>query len=300
MQHLKVSTRSSPLALSQTQLVKAWLTDHGCQFDDDVTVLTQGDKDLSSRLDQKGGKGLFIKEVEQCLLDDRAQLAVHSCKDMPLQEHQELILAGLLGGAAPFDVLVGINSVMNLPQKAKVGTSSLRRAAQLLQLRPDITCIPLRGNVGTRVHAWRQGDFDAIILAQAGLDRLEMDLPYCVLQPHEMVPAFNQGILGIQVKKSHHTLMKLLSDMTDPLLRKRYEWERSIARCFEIDCQSSVGVLVEPSLNDLSKVWVFAYKNNNLYKYAHHAFYNLMETIAWVESTFALREIDWRRCEPVF
>lgn len=175
MNTLKIATRQSPLALWQAEHIRARLEAlHAGLNVELVTFVTQGDKILDTPLAKIGGKGLFVKELEAALLDGRADLAVHSMKDVPMALPEGLSLAVICEREDPLDAFVSNTyaSFQDLPQGAKVGTSSLRRKCQILKARPDLEIIDLRGNVGTRLSKLDAGQYDAIILASAGLKRL--------------------------------------------------------------------------------------------------------------------------------
>ena len=197
--HLVIATRSSALALAQTQLVANAISST-ISSSALLQLTTEGDKKLDTPLFESGGKGLFIKELEQALLDKKADLAVHSLKDMPLIGHPELINCYYLGQSSPLDVLVSqFSSLDELPYGATVGTSSIRRATQLKLLRNDLKIKLLRGNVLTRLEKLQEGNFDAIILAAAGLKRLnKLDPKYTPFSVQEMTPAFHQLESGQQ------------------------------------------------------------------------------------------------------
>ncbi len=175
MKTLKIATRQSPLALWQAEHIRARLEAmHADLTVELVTFVTQGDKILDTPLAKIGGKGLFVKELEAALMDGRADLAVHSMKDVPMALPEGLSLAVICEREDPLDAFVSNHyaSFADLPQGAKVGTSSLRRKCQILKARPDLEIIDLRGNVGTRLSKLDDGQYDAIILASAGLKRL--------------------------------------------------------------------------------------------------------------------------------
>ena len=210
---LKIATRQSDLALWQTRYVANQLQAHFPQLSIEwVPVITDGDRWLDQRLDKIGGKGLFVKELEQLLLSKEVDLAVHSLKDLPAQLPTELTIGAVCERASPLDVLITAQkrSWSELPPNAVVGTSSLRRMIQLQALRPDLQLKPLRGNVPTRVRKLLDQEFDAIILAQAGLDRLQLDVPWLPFTTQEMLPAVGQGIIGIECRKDDHFVLDCL------------------------------------------------------------------------------------------
>lgn len=196
-----------------------------------VPMTTQGDQLMSASLATAGGKGLFVKELEQAMLEDRADLAVHSMKDVPIAQPAGLVLDSFLAGEDPRDALVSNHhaSVDALPQGARVGTASLRRQAQLLALRPDLRIFPLRGNVGTRLRKLDDGRFDAILLAAAGLHRLGLEARIReALDVTRFVPAVAQGVIGIECREEDSRTRALLAPLHDPASMRRLAAERAM------------------------------------------------------------------------
>lgn len=204
MKLLKIATRQSPLALWQAEHIKArLLAAHADLQIELVTFVTQGDRILDTPLAKIGGKGLFVKELEHALLDGRADLAVHSMKDMPMELPEGLCLPVTCTREDPTDALVSNHyaDVASLPQGARLGTSSLRRRCQMQAVRPDLQIIDLRGNVGTRLAKLDAGQYDAIILASAGLKRLGFDARIAErLDTSVSLPAVGQGALGLECR----------------------------------------------------------------------------------------------------
>ena len=232
MKTLKIATRQSPLALWQAEHIRARLEAlHAGLTVELVTFVTQGDKILDTPLAKIGGKGLFVKELEAALLDGRADLAVHSMKDVPM---------ALPEGEDPLDAFVS-NSCVSfdaLPQGAKVGTSSLRRKCQILKQRPDLEIIDLRGNVGTRLSKLDAGQYDAIILASAGLKRLGLaERIRHTIRPELSLPAVGQGALGLECRANDQTVLDLIHPLlhveTDTCVRA----ERAFNAYLEGGCQ---------------------------------------------------------------
>src|SRR5512138_519863 len=197
-----IATRESPLALWQAEHVQALLRGQGAE----VTLLgmtTRGDQILDRTLSKVGGKGLFVKELEAALEDGRADLAVHSLKDVPMDLPDGFVLAAVLEREDPRDAFVSprFATLNDLPHGARVGTSSLRRVVQLANLRPDLRIEPLRGNLDTRLRKLDDGQYDAIVLAAAGLMRLGLgDRIRQRFEPQQMLPAAGQGALGIEIR----------------------------------------------------------------------------------------------------
>jgi hydroxymethylbilane synthase len=241
MKILKIATRQSPLALWQAEHIRARLEAmHADLKVELVTFVTQGDKILDTPLAKIGGKGLFVKELEEALLDGRADLAVHSMKDVPMALPEGLTLAVICEREDPLDAFVSntYNSFAELPHGAKVGTSSLRRKCQILKQRPDLEIIDLRGNVGTRLSKLDVGLYDAIILASAGLKRLGLaDRIRHTLQIEISLPAVGQGALGLECRAADQAvldlILPLLHDETDICVRA----ERAFNAYLEGGCQ---------------------------------------------------------------
>ena len=214
-QQIVIGSRISRLAMWQTkhiidQLQQAW-PGLDCQVE---PFVTKGDKNLDQPLPQIGGKGLFTLELEKALLDGRIHLAVHSLKDLPVEDADGLTLGAIGGRADVRDVLIGANgcTLGSLPLEAVVGTSSLRRQAQLLYARPDLQVRSIRGNVETRIRKVQEGQYDATVLAAAGVTRLELDQHISQWLPLDvMLPAPGQGALGIQCRVGDEFTLELLS-----------------------------------------------------------------------------------------
>lgn len=241
MKILKIATRQSPLALWQAEHIRFRLN----ELYPDLTVelvkfVTQGDKILDTPLAKIGGKGLFVKELEAALLDGRADLAVHSMKDVPMHLPENLSLAVICEREDPLDAFVS-NQYSNfdeLPLGAKVGTSSLRRKCQILQLRPDLEIIDLRGNVGTRLSKLDDGLYDAIILASAGLKRLGLaDRIRHSLDPVISLPAVGQGALGLECRENDHELLALIQPLQHQETSICVRAERAFNAYLEGGCQ---------------------------------------------------------------
>ncbi|MBB1306895.1 hydroxymethylbilane synthase [Pseudoalteromonas sp. SR43-5] len=242
---VRIATRKSALALWQAEFVKAELE----RFHADVRVelvpmSTQGDIILDTPLAKIGGKGLFVKELEQAMLDGRADIAVHSMKDVPVEFPQGLALHTICEREDPRDAFVSNNFVnlSELPQGAIVGTSSLRRQCQIKALRPDLDIRDLRGNVNTRLGKLDDGQYDAIILAAAGLIRLEMESRIAdYIEPEVSLPANGQGAVGIECRIDDEVTKALLAPLEHTQTRIRVNAERSMNRYLEGGCQVPIG-----------------------------------------------------------
>jgi len=244
MTALRIATRESPLALWQAEHVKARLEAvHPGLAVELVPMTTTGDQLLSGPLSQSGGKGLFVKELEAALLDGRADIAVHSMKDVPAQQPEGLSLAAFLEGEDPRDAFVSNHhdSLLSLPPGARLGTASLRRQVQARRLRPDLVIEVLRGNVGTRLRKLDEGRHDAILLACAGLMRLGLaERIRERLDPETFVPAIGQGIVGIECRRADFRTIDLLEPLHDPASGLRLAAERAFNARLGGACQAPV------------------------------------------------------------
>lgn len=242
---LVVATRGSQLALWQANHVKASLEalEPGLRVELRI-IRTRGDKILDVPLSQVGGKGLFVKEIEEALLDRSCDLAVHSIKDVPMVLPEGLELGCVPRREACTDCLLSERyaGLDDLPRGAHVGTSSLRRQAQLLSLRPDLRISSLRGNVDTRLRKMKEGEYDAIVLARAGLNRLGLSATHMTdLQPADFVPAVGQGALGIECRGDDPFVLELVGRMEDRATRVCVEAERAFLRALDGGCQVPIG-----------------------------------------------------------
>ena len=238
---LRIGTRGSPLALWQARWVQKCVTALRPDVVAELTVIkTRGDKILDVPLAKVGGKGLFVKEIEEALLDGRIDLAVHSMKDMPAELPVGLRIGATPERENPLDALVSLAypSVEALPEYAKVGTSSLRRAAQLLSLRPDLKIMPLRGNVGTRLEKLSTTSLDAIILAAAGLMRLGWaDRISALLDTNTMLPAVGQGALGVEIRTPDRVMDPIVARLQHDPTQTAVAAERAFLHRLEGGCQ---------------------------------------------------------------
>jgi hydroxymethylbilane synthase len=245
MNHLRIATRKSPLALWQAEHVAARLraTHPGLQVEL-VPLSTRGDEVLDRSLAAIGGKGLFLKELEIALAENRADIAVHSLKDMPANLESGFAIGAILARADAADAFVSNDfaSLDDLPQGARVGTSSLRRAAQVRARRPDLEIADLRGNVGTRLAKLDSGDYAAIVLAAAGLQRLELDARIRArLAPPEWLPAPGQGAIAVEMRANDARINALLSPLDDAGTRRTTAAERALNAALGGDCTLPLG-----------------------------------------------------------
>jgi hydroxymethylbilane synthase len=240
---IRIGTRSSPLAVVQARAVADMITavrpECRCEL---VTITTEGDRKLKAALWEIGGKGLFVREIEEALMTRRVDLAVHSMKDMP-QEIPE----GLAIGAVPKredvrDVLVAarpVSAIESMPPGVVVGTSSLRRKAQIMRANPGVTVTSLRGNVGTRMKKLEDGTYGVLILAAAGMGRLGVEARHTFfLSPEQFVPAAGQGALALEVRRGEEGLVSFLEDADTA---RAVFCERAFVECLGASCRSAVG-----------------------------------------------------------
>ena len=238
---LRIATRKSPLALWQAEHVKAELQRaHPGLEVELVTMSTQGDKILDTPLAKIGGKGLFVKELEQGMLEGRADIAAHSIKDVPMEFPEGLFLATIMQREEPCDAFVSnrYEALEDLPEGAVVGTSSLRRKCQLLNKRPDLQIKDLRGNVNTRLAKLDDGDYDAIVLACAGLVRLEMEQRIKQrISADWILPAVGQGAIGLEAREGDDDTLQLIAPLNHTDTRDRILAERALNERLQGGCQ---------------------------------------------------------------
>ena len=242
---LKIATRKSPLALWQAEFVKSRLQLFYPDLDIElVKMTTKGDKILNTPLSKIGGKNLFIKELELGMLDGKADIAVHSMKDVPYELPKEFKLGAILERENPFDAFVSnhFDSISDLPKGARVGSCSLRRIVQLKALRPDLDILDLRGNVNTRLRKLDDGEYDAIILACAGLIRLGFEKRIKQqLNSDQSLPAVGQGALGIEIRGGDESIRKLLEPLIHERTMNEIMAERSMNSTLEGGCSVAIG-----------------------------------------------------------
>ncbi|HNP37851.1 MAG TPA: hydroxymethylbilane synthase [Woeseiaceae bacterium] len=254
--NIRIATRKSALALWQAEHVGARLK----QLDrvDQIEIVpmsTRGDEILDRSLQKLGGKGLFIKELEIAMQEGAADIAVHSMKDVPAEIPPGFVIAAVLERANSADALVGRRGMRleALDPGARVGSSSLRRQAQLKRLRPDLRVDAVRGNINTRLAKLEEGEFDAIMLAAAGLERL--GLGHHISQqftPEEILPAAAQGVLGIECLSSNHELINIVASLNHANTERTTCAERAIAYAFGANCQSPVAAYARLSGKELT------------------------------------------------
>ena len=238
MNSITIATRESPLALWQAHFVEAELKRHHPGIEVKLLGMTsRGDQLLDKPLYKVGGKGLFVKELETALLDERADIAVHSMKDVPMELPPGLTLGVICEREDPRDALVGVTSFDDLPEGARLGTSSLRRSCQVMQRRPDLQIGFLRGNVNTRLAKLDAGEFDAIILACAGLKRLGFDDRIgAAIDEDFLLPAGGQGAVGIEYRETDSRVAQLLAPLAHEETSRRVIAERTVVRRLDGGC----------------------------------------------------------------
>ncbi len=243
MNSLRIGTRGSALARWQAEFVRAELAKRGTAAEL-VIIRTSGDRDRESSLRLIGGKGVFTKELEDALLDRRIDLAVHSMKDMPTRLPPALRIAAICEREDVRDALVSRNAIKldQLPRGARIGTSSLRRQAQLRHYRRDLEMVDMRGNVDTRLAKLARGDYDAIVLAKAGLERLgRADQITQILPPDLCLPAAGQGAIGIEIRDEDGEISAAVRQLNHPESQVAVEAERALLAGLESGCQVPIG-----------------------------------------------------------
>jgi len=266
MAHLRIGSRGSQLALWQANHISARLRERGHQVEIEI-IKTTGDKITDVALAKVGTKGMFTKEIEEALAAGRVDLAVHSLKDLPTEVPPDFEIAAITQRENPRDVLVSQKhaSIKELPQRARVGTSSLRRQAQLKALRPDLEIYPLRGNVDTRLRKLEAGDYEAIILAAAGVNRLGLTALVKQIIPAEiMCPAAGQGALGIEIRKGDEAIRQHLCFLDDSAARQTTTAERALLNKLGGGCQVPIGAFAELRAKEIHLEGVVAHPDGSL------------------------------------
>src|SRR5437763_12816296 len=247
MAHLRIGSRGSQLALWQADHVSALLQAQGHTVEIEI-IKTTGDKITEVALSKVGTKGMFTKEIEEALAAKHVDLAVHSLKDVPTELQPEFELAAVMKREAARDAFLStrFSDLTQLPQRARVGTRSLRRQCQLKALRPDLEVLSLRGNVDTRLRKLESGEYDAIILASAGVHRLglEQHLRYRI-PPEQMCPAAGQGALGIETRRADERMRSILAFLDDADARATTACERELLLGLGGGCQVPIGAFAE-------------------------------------------------------
>jgi hydroxymethylbilane synthase len=247
MVRLRIGSRGSQLALWQANHISALLRERGQEVEIEI-IHTTGDKITDVALAKVGTKGMFTKEIEEALAAERVDLAVHSLKDLPTELPAGFEIAAITERQDPRDAFCSRHyaSIEDLPKGARIGTSSLRRQAQLKAIRPDLEIHPLRGNVDTRLRKLEQGEYDAVILASAGLKRLgKTELIKQIIPAEVMCPAAGQGALGIEIRKGDEKTRLLLAFLNDPAARAATTCERALLNRLGGGCQVPIGAFAE-------------------------------------------------------
>ncbi len=249
MRTLVIGTRGSRLARAQANLIMDLLQIRYPELCCEVKIIqTTGDKFLNETFDKIGGKGVFVKEIESALLEKEIDIAVHSMKDLPTDEHLELTLAAVTEREDPRDVLVSHKDywLATLPRDALIGTSSVRRRSQLLHFRPDLKFEPIRGNVNTRLGKMRDQGLDGVVLAYAGLKRLDLeDQVQEIISMNICMPAVGQGALGVQIRKEDNEVMNLASFLNHEPTARAITAERALLKTLGGGCQVPIGAFAE-------------------------------------------------------
>lgn len=257
-----IGTRGSDLAMWQSNAVAGMLRDRYPGLEVEITIIeTKGDRILDVALDKIGDKGLFTKELELALLGGEIDLAVHSLKDLQTELPEGLMLGAVTERTNPEDALVAEPGMTleGLPEDGTVGTGSLRRRALLLSIRPDLNIVDLRGNVPTRLKKYHDNDWDGVILARAGLERLGLDHEIAqIIPPDVMVPAVGQGALGVEIRKENFRVAELLRNIEHAPTRYRAEAERAFLRTLEGGCQAPIGAYATVNGDRLHLTGIYA------------------------------------------
>ena len=249
MRTLRLATRAGKLALVQANHVKELLAEQGVEAEI-IKVSTKGDQDRKSSLRAIGGDGLFVRGIEQVLLAGKADIAVHSSKDLPYELAGGLVIAGVPKAAAAEDLLLipkdrPLESVRAAGRTPVIGTGSARRRHYYAKLDPDVTFAEIRGNITTRIEKLQRGDYDAIILARAGIDRIHYDLSDFEVRHFtaaEMVPSCCQGILAVECREADTEIREVLAKISDAKTRQRFDIERRLFRGMQADCSVAAAV----------------------------------------------------------
>ena len=254
MKTIRIATRNSPLALYQANFVSSMLQKHRADIKTEIVgMTTRGDANTSVALSEIGGKALFIKELEHSLLNRETDIAVHSMKDVPAHLPDGLCIGAIMQRVDPRDALVSktYKSLSDLPAGALLGTSSLRRRCQIKNQFPDLRIKPLRGNIGTRLDKLERGEYDAIILACAGLLRMNIT-DYFALPTATCLPAIGQGALGIECLTDNQSMLRLISTLNSADTELCVNTEREVSSALGGDCQMPLAVYAKKDEDKLS------------------------------------------------
>lgn len=253
--NITIATRNSPLAMWQAEYAAALIEKTFPHITTNLLPMTtKGDQILDVTLNKIGGKGLFLKELEQAMLAGEADIAVHSMKDVPADMPEGFTICSVFKRHDASDAFVSnkFENLEQLPQGSVVGTSSLRRQSQLLAIRPDLNIKPLRGNVQTRLRKLDEGQYNAIILASAGLERMELDDRInSKLLPNDWLPAVGQGAVGVECLSERKDLIDLLAQLNDETSRQCVDAERAMNKVLNGSCSVAIGAYAQKQDNDL-------------------------------------------------
>lgn len=242
---LRIGTRGSALALWQAEYVESALKRIFPNLETErIIIKTEGDRDRKSSLTQIGGQGVFTKTIEQALLQERIDVAVHSLKDLPSTMSDGLTIAAVPPRAPVEDVLISRDgkTLDEMPQGAKIATGSIRRRCQLLALRPDLQMADLRGNIHTRLRKLHEQNLDGIIMARAALERLGIrDVPYQIFAPEVMIPSVGQAAIGVQIRSDDLSVGRLVAALNDQATYQCVMAERTVLRELDTGCQFPMG-----------------------------------------------------------
>jgi hydroxymethylbilane synthase len=260
---LRIGTRGSGLALWQARHVERLLSEHHPEINTEIIVIkTTGDKNLESPLSEIGGKGVFVKEIEEALLDERIDIAVHSLKDVPAVLPEGLVLEAYLKRHDARDAVIAYSGLKlwDLPDGSRVGTGSLRRASQILHHYPGLKIEPIRGNVDTRVRKLREGEqYDAIVLALAGLERMGLEAHVTeILSEDQVLPAPGQGIVAVESRGSDRDTNDVLKSINHSETAVQARAERAFLKRLSGDCNVPLGCLAETDGNSIYITGVLA------------------------------------------
>jgi hydroxymethylbilane synthase len=251
-----IGTRASQLALAQARWISEQVSTHYSEIRVDlVPITTKGDRVRDRPLSTIGGKGLFVKEIEEALQRKEIDVAVHSLKDVPIELPDDLCIGVIPEREDTHDVIISKKNISfeNLPQGSRIGTSSLRRSAQLLHYRPDLKVVPLRGNLDTRIKKLHSLDIQAIVVAAAGLRRIGFDMAVPQSLPHHlMLPAIGQGALGLELRRDDHRIRDIVSFLDHSPTRVAVEAERSFMKELKAGCQLPIAGLAKITSGSLS------------------------------------------------
>jgi len=255
LKNIRIATRKSPLALWQATKVSEMLKNIDNSINIEIIkITTSGDKILDKPLYDIGGKSLFLKELEQSLLKDECDIAVHSMKDMPAILHEDLAISAILKREDASDVLISkkYNSLKDFTKNSSIGTSSVRRICNLKYDYPNIHISDLRGNIDTRIDKVLNGEIDGIILAAAGVKRLGLEKYISsYLNKNMWIPAIGQGVIGIEIKKSNETLNKFINKLNDEHTSICVNAEREISKFFNASCNTPIAAYAETNNNNI-------------------------------------------------